>query len=309
MNDSTGHPLMYTNLLVRTVDGAIYDFGESVPSSRDDDPAYYQDGNNNIYYRYGSMIMKMSLADPDNITREAYLPDGQTAGGYAVDQEGNCLYTGGNGLKVRKASGGLYADMSGAFGSMFTTLDNRLILVEGQDKRIIQYKVENGNVTKEILFSLYDYANANFTGTESTTYTSNVGGSWYFTRAEDEDFIYFIGGWAWSRISKSDYVAHSLGAFPEMKILGITDTHIYGRDNYKFYKVDKSTFQLEPIGLPATDTYEIYSATMSREGEITFSALRYSDGVKIVATIKADGTMVIIDEHSDRKLQALERIN
>jgi len=42
---------------------------------------------------------------------------------------------------------------------------------------------------------------------------------------------------------------------------------------------------------------------------ITFSALRYSDAIKIVATIKTDGTVVIIDEHSDRKLQALERVN
>ncbi|HEY5749037.1 MAG TPA: hypothetical protein VIU12_23375 [Chryseolinea sp.] len=310
VNDEAGNPLSYTNLLVRTADGAIYNFGESLPSWRDDNPAYYQDRNNNIYYRDGSMmIMKMSLSDPDNITVEAYLPEGQTAGAYTVDQDGNCLYTATNGLKIRKASGGLYADMSGVYGSVFTTLDNRLILLEGQDKRIIQYKVENGNVTKEILFSLTEYAQANIPADDYSSYTGNVGGSWYFTRAEDENFIYFVGGWAWSTVSKSDYVAHSLGRFPEMKILGITATHIYGRDNYKFYKVDKSTFQLEQIGLSATDTYEIYSATMSQEGEITFSALRYSDAIKIVATIKTDGTVVIIDEHSDRKLQALERIN
>jgi len=59
--------------------------------------------------------------------------------------------------------------------------------------------------------------------------------------------------------------------------------------------------------LPSGD-YDIFRMSVSNKGEVTFNAIRMSDGRRVIGSISTTGILTILDETLNAEVLILERI-
>ena len=62
------------------------------------------------------------------------------------------------------------------------------------------------------------------------------------------------------------------------------------------------------IDILAAGEYDVYEFTVSSSNEITFYALRISDGIKVVGEVSPEGIVTIIDSESNAEIILIEAI-
>lgn len=101
MPDKSGDPKTFNSLIVNIETVDFYDFEGHFP----DENAIFSDKDNNVYYKFPNTVYQLHIT-VNGIKSKQYLPNGQAAWLYAVDNNGNCLYTDdGYNLKLMKPEG------------------------------------------------------------------------------------------------------------------------------------------------------------------------------------------------------------
>jgi hypothetical protein len=129
LDSSSVEPQALSSILVRTSDGAIFDFNEHFPS----DKSYYLYQNNiqtdylgNVYYD-NENVYKLSEND-NGYLQEEYLPTGEEYFSFFIDLEGNCYYYTFPYTKVKKSEGGIAtSDTYKEFYCIWNTYDNKVM--------------------------------------------------------------------------------------------------------------------------------------------------------------------------------------
>lgn len=315
--------------LVRKDDGAVYriTFEQALASPikmlnyfKNASPVV-ADASNNIYF-YGSRHDEKGSNTVYKITNpgtnpfiEDYIPAADSAYTFSADNSGNIFYYGrsiGSDSEVdriKKLNGGLdnfsphdWAYWKAANGSMYY-LDYNDITSDTQIKKIT---VDSG----------FNVIETNYGA------SSNTGDLWF-----TPEFSYLLN------VSDSTLVIVSqTGSLKVIDVYNDTDTPVKidlsgvlnsitvaaSSDDY-YYIAGNNTANKGVLkkcnvnhvcsNLLTAGQYDIYAMVVSSNNDVTFNALRMSDGAKIIATVDDSGTITVLDETLNTQVTMLERIN
>jgi hypothetical protein len=306
--------------LIRKTDGAVfmtYDIPIYKPQEGNykNALAFQIDGSGNIYYQSGnyssgsSQVVKINITNPNNITRMDYLPNPDTANMFYITQEGHIIYgIGSHQRRIRKANGGLY--------NLPATQEGFFIGLDGKIKNLT-----SGLITTYDIDSNYDVTETTICvdGTPWDESYSDMVFSLYSISSNQSYLLRFsnklmIAGTGGGLVYEIE------GENPREIILSqIIIEKVYQSSTF-YYIVGKnwsgqpallkvSPYTDEVINLLPVNTYSIYEMVVSKDDEITFNALRMSDGNKLLGNISALGNVTFLDEISNYQVTSLERIN
>jgi hypothetical protein len=297
--------------LLRKTDGAVFkanDIPIDMPQEANFKNAqvFQVDGSGNIYYQSGdyssgsSQVVKINVTHPNNITRMDYLPNPDTANRFFVSPEGHIIYqTGGSQRRIRKANGGLYS-MPVTQEGFFIGLDGKIKNLTAQTITIVDIDSEYNVATNTILVDGTPF-NGTY-GSESFSLYSISANQTYILRFPDKILIAGTGG---GRIYEIE------GDNPrEIILFQIIIEKVY--QSASFYYVVGENWSGQPVlqkispytdevtDLVPVNTFSIYKMVVSDDDELTFNALRMSDGSKVLGNISASGNVTIIARVQDR---------
>ena len=121
-------------------------------------------------------------------------------------------------------------------------------------------------------------------------------------------FIAFENGSHWEFFEDDNQVTNF-----ELPDLSLTtkvvhsDDHYYLAEGTNLYKVSFADHSYSSLLTPGE--YEVYTMSVDNDETLQISALRFSDGRKIIAGINAQGELTVIDEEQDKEAIYLQRLN
>lgn len=326
---STKH---YTALLLRKSDGAIFDFSEGGLSphlKRLGEEVVKADDSGNLYYRTSDTngaVKKLTIANPEQLAVSGYTSTGQQAQYFEMDAHGNCLYkygesdgvTQANGaadLRIRKANGGIFEvkvdgrdnreawlGNNGSFYFITYTWDN------GYLPAIHKIAITGSEIAINTVWSANDDLDVN-DAVGSMMRTESQGA--YLIRKENSVVFvdtYFNRNLHWEFFEEDNTVRKfELPQIEEGALLVYSEKYYYIASGTSLYKVDLDTHEYESL-LPE-NAYEVYTMNVSTDDVVQLSAMRFSDGKKIVAEISATGTLTVVSEELDAPAIVLQRLN
>ncbi|HRX16486.1 MAG TPA: hypothetical protein P5123_09235 [Spirochaetota bacterium] len=321
--------------LVRKSDGAVFGLGDAVPTGQGGNgfingKKIQTDSSGNLYFIYYSYdyekdcLRKINIEDPNKITSERYTPDIDNVHFFTVDSNGNVIYSASLSSsdgsvyysRIKKTNGGI-KDILYDYFAHWKGLDGSIYLSGWDNNNTIEKVTVDGayNVT----FS--DYITNFYTTINSTDYYMTCGsaGSYLFKTADKiviYETDYPVVMWEVDNGSNSPR-AIDISAADISSVISATCS-----DNY-YYIVGKSSgsvnfIKIDPTDgttttLLSSDLYYVTCFSVSSSNQITFNALRYSDGAKIIGKIDANGSgpyiVTIVDESINAEISVLERIN
>lgn len=313
--DSLGNTVYYTSLLVNKDNGAIYDFiNYDVyinPNNYFQGKTFQEDMNGNIYYStINGVVIKVDVSDPDNLSKAPYLPTGQMAPYFAIDSQGNCTYTENDienmTVRLSKKSGGIYEFgtnvvdefWSGTNGYVYYTSYNHDDEVTNINKITID---ENGTVSSSKVWEAPEFG----------TYwgVQNLNHNYYYKIPKENSIIFvaFANGSPFEFFENDSTVAEfELPAVPNGDLI-YSKQYFYYTNGTSLYKVSLTDYTYQNLLTPGE--YDVYTMDVDDNDVLQISALRFSDGKKIIAEINAENEFQIIEEENDREVISLERLN
>ena len=306
----------YGTLLVRKKDGAIFNLGTPSEIFFNDlwgQVIFQSDGFGNAYYESGisSNVIKLTLSD-EEITKTDYLPQGQGGDIFAIDFNGNCIYST-DYVRIRKSTGGIYECKE---------VSNFWIGSNGK----IYYP--SSIVTQgELYSSSVSIINTIAVNNDSSISTDTV---WVAPENEDPYFegpspIYdflikrpnstiavnrYDGGGGWEFFEDTNTLKRFplpyFGSNYPTKIV-VSPNYFYQTHGSKLYKISLEDYSYQL--LLGEGQYEVYSMVVDANDLLQFSALRFSDGKKILAQIDSNGVFTILDEEQNKPATILQRLN
>ncbi|MBT1689561.1 hypothetical protein [Dawidia soli] len=327
---STKH---YTTLLLRKTDGAIFDFtqgGLVPPWKRLGEAVVKADGAGNLYYltmdNAAGSVKKLDVSNPQQPAVSGYTSTGQEARYFEMDAHGNCLYkygesggvTQANGtadLRIRKANGGIFEvkvdgrdnreawlGNNGSFYFITYTWDN------GYLPAIHRITITGSEIAINTVWSANDDLDVN-DAVGSMMRTESQGA--YMIRKENSVVFvdtYFNRNLHWEFFEEDNTVRKfELPQVEEGALLVYSERYYYIASGTNLYKVDLDTHAYESL-LPE-NAYEVYTMNVSADDVVQFSAMRFSDGKKIVAEISAAGALTVVSEELEAAAIVLQRLN
>lgn len=313
--DTLGNSVEYNTLLVNKTTGAIYDFNEF--DLNQDSKDYFQvkgiqqDGNGNIYYlNNGSGVTKLDISNPDLISKAQYLSTGQIAAYYAMDNQANCMYSnstidGASTFRIKKHNGGIYEFSSkvqefwnGVNGSIYYVSYNQTKEVPNIFKVTVDI---NGNVTNSQVWEAPAF------GTHSGV--QNLRHNYYYRIPKENSvlFVAFANGSHFEFFENSNTVVKF--ELPPLSDEGIvySDKYFYHSNGTNLYKISLTDYSSQNLLTPGE--YDIYTMDVDDNDILQISALRLSDGKKIIAEINGSNVLKIIDEETNQEVQYLKRLD
>lgn len=302
--DTLGNYVGYSALLVRKNDGAIFDFkphytvynGEVYPISGDiGRKFFFEDNVGNFYYLNGAgIVIKIDVSNPDKLFRTEYLPSGQSTTQFAVDIEGNCIYKTNEGFRLRKKSGGIFDFQTEGvnINQFWRGVNGKIYFSAGPTISVLN--VEDGEVS--------------WNSVASDPYL-NIGSGYYkIDKSNSVVFISLYNHSHWEFFEESNQLVQF--DLPDLswntKII-YSDNYYYLSEGVNLYKVSLEDHSFENILDPGK--YEVYTMSADNDDNLQISALRFSDGKKIIAEINAQNELTIIDEEQDKEAIYLQRLN
>jgi len=325
--DTLGNSLNYYSILVRINDGAIFNFPSQIINSTfhfANETKIPSDNSGNFYYmgsvNYNS-ITKMNIQNPDNVTTEQYSATGQEIAKFETDKNGNCIYRTVNieEYKIQKSNGGIYLVEPNEYPqntSLNIEIDNYWIgtngliyVMEGgyYNPNIRKISInQEGNVSDDIVWLGNGTTNPN----NYQFYFNGANEGWSKIYCNNEvifipDQSEYYKGWKYKELNDEIEFA-SLPIWNEVK--AITNSLDYVYIGYGTSIIKLSILDLSYTEIIQNGEYEIYTLSVDINEVVTFSALRYSDGKKVVGTIN-DSNIEIIDEENDKEILSLERLD
>lgn len=310
--------------LVRKSDGAIfslsnvgtptdYTYGNFVNSED-----IQRDNNGNIYYitdnwdYTNKTVVKIDITDPSNLIKTDYSADMDYVNSFAVSPQGHLIYSYGQMdtyYRIKKSKGGL-ENIPGDYSlNYWIGLDGNIKYHNssyGSEHSVITVNIDpDTNVLTKTTatgtldyFSSYDSYLIKFTDRTLGVATGTWGTILEYENPENTPRTVNI-----NEIDNTQKVGYSNSSY-----------YLSGLDNNTksvLLKVDPSTDAVTYVTTPGQ--YDIKILTVSEDDQVTFTALRMSDGVKVIGSIDAKGTapynVNIIDDTLNSDIVILERIN
>lgn len=302
--DLNGNERYLQSLLVRKEDGAIFDLNFNY---WDLNGKFQTDADGNIYAgvftQNVSHVYKIDIRDTDNLTRTDYLPTGQNSYDFFVDGEGNCLYEySGNPyspqVRARKWTGGI-AELQVLSVWIGANEKTYLLSSDNVDYFIQIFEVSSlGEVKLDTVWS-------------GSPNSINLNTGFLYARIKKENSVIFTDGHtAWEFFENSKTVQKIELPVTEDNVQVIySDDYFYILSGDLIYKISVDDYSYESLLFPGGDQFEVYSLAVSDDEIVQMSALRFSDGKKIIAEFNAEGVFSIVDEESDKVAVALQRLN
>lgn len=320
--DTLGNNQFYLALLVNKTNGLTYDFHDADMIGG----PFFEDEQGNFYYRnINAKVIQVNVSDPDRIRKSEYLPGGQTAESLAgVDLNGNAFYVyyvTHNQFRIRKKNGGIFEfDMSEELpegyqkymNGMWMGLNGKMYLETGEGSPAgSRAKFHTVNVNDDGLVSIdtvWTGAWEPFNGGGDYVLGS---GSYGMQRVNKEKSVLFVSlGYAWEFSEETNTLTEvSLPKVEWFDDFFYSQDYLYYRNGLTIYKISLDTYSYETLSLPTGDQWEIYSMSVGSNNALQVSALRFSDGKKILAEIDSAGMFSILDEDLNKEAIVLQRLN
>jgi hypothetical protein len=318
LDSSAVEPQDLYSILVRTSDGAIYDFNGHFPSEKSfylNQNKIQKDNTGNVYYDAGN-VYKLSEREND-IIQEQYLPTEEEYFSFFIDLNGNCYYYDFPYTKVKKFEGGIaISEIYREFYCMWNTYDKKVmasvydsvgyLTLEDSKLKFSSFAAIN---CPEAWTHIYTDSNNDFTQifTPDINLTLKQAGNIIF---EDTKEIYDL------------LLKEELFTTNRLLINSISGNYIFLSSEYSLaldlYKVDLTSFEkLNPdsyllnsvVSIDFPDDLEIKTYEFNDDGEIIFTALRLSDEMFVTGIIDSESTMNILTESSDKVYNNLIQLN
>lgn len=307
--------------LIRKSDGAMYDLEESLffpLNGFENDKIIKTDSMGNIYVLVVSPInvdgnlvtniLKIDITVPETIVKTIINPDTDSVDHFEVDNNGNIIYW--------------YWDTSGMAGeitaSRIIKANNEMQNIadtyafwRGLDGVIYSQSSNDNNITKHAISDDYTYT-ANTIEYSEGVYCDIAWNSYII----DTTKSILITDWADNNICEvynDSMIPRKLNTdLNSIKAVEQNENYYYiaGNNNNdnpvlrRFNPVDDTY-----IDILAAGEYDVYEFTVSSSNDITFNALRMSDGIKVIGEVSPEGIVTIIDSESNNEVIAIEAIN
>jgi hypothetical protein len=292
--------------LTRKSDGAVFALPpDSIPYYKPQEANFKNakkiqtDNDDNIYYQAmidrstGDVgVVKLNIVNPNAIIKTDYLPFGDTTNSFAISPDGHIVYKTYPTSRIKKSNGGLYNLPIDPI-CFYIGLDGKIKGMTSQTT-ITTYNIDSGY-------------NVSTNDNNLPFYTGGGNGAYllYF-----ENKILVVGSSNAQEIESDS---------PHEIVLPIKNTKKVAQSN-SYYYISGNDSNNQPVLLkitPLTDNiqyifapnlYDIYDFTVSDNDVITFTALRMSDGAKVIGNVSAIGETVILSTTLGAESIVLERI-
>ncbi len=326
LDSSIAEPQVLSSLLVRTSDGAIFDFNGHFPS----DKSYYLNQNKiqsdkfgNVFYDAGNenpgfpgVVYKLSETQ-NGFLQEQYLPSGEEYFSFFIDLEGNCYYYTFPYTRVKKSEGGIAtSDIYKDFYCIWNTYDNKVMasvydsvgyLTIDEDK--IKFSTFASIRVGEAWNHIYTSSENKFTQVITPDINSQYKqvGNIIFEESKEvynlllQDELFETNQLVINKIS-GNYIFLS----SEFSL----SLNLYKIDLESFEQVDSETYILNShVSIDFPDNLEIKTYEFNGIGEITFTALRLSDEMFVTGIVDSENMISILTESSDKEYNNLIQLN
>jgi hypothetical protein len=306
-----------TKILVDKESESIYDFS-AIDVGEDE---IYTDKEGNIYFLGYSNIFnrrsvyKLDVSDVRNIQVEKYLPDGQDVDRFQINTDGICFYGYSGSPNKFKLPSGSIIPISYELDTLYMThyifcgLDGQFYVVK--EPRI-------GNPTDQwtriyIIFRL-DFKSNEIIQSEVCSFESfrtsvSLPTQQLNTVRNTICFVTDEGVIEFSSLT-GEVTKYSIdGSIYYSDVLGETDTDFILKSpkNGSIVKISKSDYSLQAVELFAPNSHELYEyATDASSPTITFTALRYADGMNVVGTVDANNVVTFKTLEAGKPVQILK---
>ena len=305
--------------LIRKSDGAVFSlenvgFPNSNTSYITNRKAIFTDVSGNIYYLTGGKIVKIDIQDPENITKVSHSPATDSVSLFVLDNDGNAIYYGSDASyqeisRIRKVTGELIN---------LNLFEGRVAWV-GPDDHF--YFFNNDPFDQVEQYDTDEWEPSFFGGQIGfNNGISNL--PTYLLEFSDRILVVAYGFNEVYEVYNNPRYIHqttkseltdSYNKFPFSSIDRVAASsgyyYIVGDDSdgkpllIKVDYTDDSYVELYTPGL-----YDIYKLVVSDDDEVTFNALRMSDGAVVIGKINSTGDLTILDETLESQVIVLERI-
>lgn len=312
----------YNGYLVDKTTEAVYDLGDILPVPCDN---YYKNGSvvqsdaaNGIFFRYHPVnatseyrLRKIDVSFPQNVTSADFSRDTDYVDTFSIEMDGNGIYDGSltsdrstRVRRIQKANGGI-ADVDEE--AHWTGPDGKLYFLSF-DEAANTFQVNKVSFGADCAHTVDPYG---------------LPGSFNFSMLVSFE-LPLADRMAMVSTSGVVYEVYNPAQMPRAVTLGIPFTQVVSAacsaDAYfiagtaggqgslaKVNPVDGSAVNVVDPG-----TYSFYKMVVDEAGKITFNAIRYSDGVKVIGQIDASGAgpyqVSAVDEATNAEVLVLERI-
>lgn len=326
LDSSIVEPQVLSSLLVRTSDGALFDFNGHFPS----DKSYYLNQNKiqsdkfgNVFYDavnvnpgFPGVVYKLSETQ-NGFLQEQYLPSGEEYFSFFIDLEGNCYYYTFPYTRVKKSEGGIAtSDIYKNFHCIWNTYDNKVMasvydsvgyLTIDDDK--IKFSTFSSISVGEAWTHIYKSSENKFTQVITPEINSEYKevGNIIFEESKEvynlllQDELFETNRLVINKIS-GNYIFLS----SEYSL----SLNLYKVDLESFEQVDSETYILNShVSIDFPDNLEIKTYEFNDIGEITFTALRLSDEMFVTGIVDSENMINILTESSDKEYNNLIQLN
>lgn len=297
--------------LVRKSDGAAYimngAIGSVVNNFKNSKPIM-PDLNGNIYYYGSDVVYKISNIDTDPVSK-IVTPETDRIDSFTIDNLGNIFYSAMAGddnyvTRIVKGNGGL-TNLNPYYSRAFwTALDGKGYYLEDTgygEMQVVQVNIDsNYNVTK----SNYGPVVSDLYFSTGTSFLFNFSTKTIIVDANDLNLLEVYNA------SSTPIITDLGGTFDSISTVAASSDYYYvagtnTASNPVLKKCSPSTHTCSDLLTPGK--YDIYTMVVSDTNEVTFNALRMSDGAKIMAKT-SNGTVTVLDATLNNQVTMLERV-
>jgi len=278
-----------------------------------------QDASKNLYF-YASRVFKLDVSNPNSLTSEPVTPDTEIPYNFTVSANGDVFYSPmpigvghWSSPRVRKSNGGLF-NVPGE-----NHLYNSWTGLDGKIRFLGQQKTNNETyITEYPLITVNIDSSGDSVDEEILEDISVLYFQFYTHILRFNSRIVLLGnlhpnGVNILEIENASKTPRNIPA-PAMSSFRIaisSNNFIYLSGNNAsqqpvLFKINVATSEAK--SLFTAGAYDIFAMTVSANDELTFNALRMSDGKKIIGTISSSEELKIIDEQLNSEVVVLERI-
>lgn len=316
LDSSSVEPQVLASLLVRTSDGAIFDFNGHFPS----DKSYYLYQNHiqidklgNVYYDNNN-VFKLS-EDENGYLQEEYLPTGEEYFSFFVDLEGNCYYYTFPYTKVKKSEGGI-ATMNREFNCIWNTYDNKVMASVYDSVGYLSIEDDKIKFTSFESISVGEAWTHIYTSSENM-FTQVITPDINSDQKQVGNIIFEDSKTVFKLLLKDELFTTN-----QLVINKISGNYIFLSSEYSLslnlYKIDLESFeQIDSeayllnsfVNIVFPNDLEVKAYEFNDYGEITFTALRLSDEMFVTGIADSENNINILTESSDKEYNNLIQLN
>jgi len=288
-------------------------------------PFFKTDAAGNVYFlvyglsqfHYGTVV-RVNVSDPAHLTATAATPDTDMAMSFIVDGAGDVIYDVSS-IKRAKTAAGAIVDfpqtMSTGIGPPWVGLDGQLYAshltssFSGYVGEILQYAFTGSALTTTQTVSWTgNSSEGNLVQPLQGMQPIEMGGSLFFIAISSPAMP---GPAGIVEVTSPTAIPVIYSQPPNVGLVGASGSALwfYGQNvagvPAYFYRWTRTG----ETQILAPGTYDIVSATVSVAATATFTALRLSAGVKVLAKVDAAGTVTVLDQGTAAQAVTLVPIN